>query len=125
MAARRAQSALAQKRSYAIVVVGAGPGTWRDAYHALLRMPWWSAISVIVGVYLVLNALFACVYLETGGVLNAQPGSFLDAFFFSVQTMGTIGYGAMVPVTRAANAVVVLESITSLLVTALATGLVF
>ena len=56
---------------------------------------------------------------------HAAPASFRDAFFFSVQTMGTIGYGAMFPESTAANVLVVAESITSLTLTALATGLVF
>jgi inward rectifier potassium channel len=73
----------------------------------------------------VANAIFACIYLVTGGVEHAKPDSFADAFFFSVQTMGTIGYGAMSPSSFGANVVVVAESVTSLLVTALATGLVF
>ncbi len=106
------------------VVGGPAPGL-RDLYHSLLRMSWWSALAVIMGSYLALNALFAIVYLAVGGVANAAPGSFADAFFFSVQTMGTIGYGSMYPATRLANTVVVAESVTGLLVTALATGLVF
>jgi inward rectifier potassium channel len=97
----------------------------RDAYHGLMRMSWWALIAIISSVFLLLNALFAGLYLVAGGVANAQPGSFLDAFFFSVQTMGTIGYGAMFPASRAAHALVVVESIVGLLVTALATGLVF
>ncbi len=111
--------------SYTIRVVGARQPGFRDAYHALLRMPWWQVIAVIASIFLVLNALFAALYLVVGGVANARPGSFLDAFFFSVQTMGTIGYGAMFPASRAANAIVVIETIVGLLVTALATGLVF
>ncbi len=110
---------------YEIRVVGGPAPGLRDAYHALLRVPWWAALTAIVGSYLALNALFAGVYLAVGGVANVAPGSFVDAFFFSVQTMGTIGYGAMYPATRLSNAVVVAESVTGLLFTALATGLVF
>ncbi len=111
--------------SYTIRVVGARPAGLRDAYHGLLRMSWWGVIAVIAVVFIVLNALFAALYMAFGGIANADPGSFLDAFFFSVQTMGTIGYGAMFPASRAANTIVVVESIVGLLVTALATGLVF
>ncbi len=111
--------------SYTIRVVGARRPGLRDAYHALLRMSWWRVIAVIASVFVVLNALFALLYVGVGGIANARPGSFLDAFFFSVQTMGTIGYGAMFPASTAANTLVVLESIVGLLITALATGLVF
>jgi inward rectifier potassium channel len=110
---------------YEIRVMGAPPAGLRDLYHWLLRVPWWGALGLIVVAYLLENACFAVVYLVLGGVANAAPGSFADAFFFSVQTMGTIGYGSMFPATRAANVVVVAESVAGLLSTALATGLVF
>ena len=111
--------------AYTTHVIGVPAPGLRDLYHALLRVPWWAAFAVIVGSYLVLNGVFAALYLWIGGVANARPGSVLDAFFFSVQTMGTIGYGTMYPASTAANALVVAESVTGLLVTALATGLVF
>lgn len=111
--------------AYNIHVTGVPARGWRDLYHALLRVPWWGAFGIIVGGYMLLNAAFALLYLLVGGVANVAPDSFLDAFFFSVQTMGTIGYGNMYPVTRVANLLVVGESVTGLVVTALATGLVF
>ncbi|HTP63479.1 MAG TPA: ion channel [Burkholderiales bacterium] len=110
---------------YEIRVVGHRRTPLRDFYHLLLELSWSATIAVISGAFLVANALFAEVYLLVGGVEHAARGSFLDAFFFSVQTMGTIGYGAMYPVSTAANAVVVVEAIASLLLTALSTGLVF
>src|SRR4051812_40155195 len=93
--------------SYSIRVIGAPPARFTDAYHALLRVPVWATLLIIVLGYLVLNVLFAAAYVDVGGIANAHPGSFVDAFFFSVQTMGTIGYGAMYPTTRAANSLVV------------------
>ncbi len=108
-----------------VVVIGAPRTTLRDFYHVFLRMRWSAALALMVGSYLALNAIFAAAYLGFGGVVNARPGSFWDAFCFSVQTMGTIGYGAMYPASAAANGVVVAESVASLLVTAVATGLVF
>ena len=111
--------------AYTINVIGVPAPSLRDLYHALLRVPWWAAFAVIVGSYLALNAIFAVLYLWIGGVANARPGSLVDVFFFSVETMGTIGYGTMYPATTAANVLMVSESVTGLLVTALATGLVF
>lgn len=108
-----------------VIVVGAPRQTLRDFYHLFLRVRWSVAIASIVAAYLGLNAIFAAIFVSVGGVANARPHSFWDAFCFSVQTMGTIGYGAMYPTTVAANAVVVAESVTSLIVTAVATGLVF
>ena len=114
-----------RRETYEIRVVGEPASGLRDLYHALLRVPWWGALAVIAGGYLALNALFAALFVASGGIANAERGSFVDAFFFSVQTMGTIGYGSMYPATRLANALVVAESVTGLVVTALATGLVF
>lgn len=106
-------------------VIGAKQLPLRDLYHGFLRARWPVALGAIVLAYLALNAFFALVYLEVGGIAHARPGSFADAFYFSVQTMGTIGYGAMFPETPAANNLVVAESVTGLVVTAVATGLVF
>jgi inward rectifier potassium channel len=110
--------------SYQITVVGA-QRVFGDWYHALLRMSWTALIAFIAAAFLIVNALFALVYLWLGGIAHARPGSFADAFYFSVQTMGTIGYGAMYPESAAANNLMVAESVVSLIVTALATGLVF
>jgi inward rectifier potassium channel len=108
-----------------VVVVGAAPHPLRDLYHSFLRMSWGGVLGGIAGVFLGMNALFALGFLATGGVAGAAPGSFRDAFFFSVQTLGTIGYGAMYPATPSANALVVAESVVGLILTALATGVVF
>jgi inward rectifier potassium channel len=110
---------------YQIRVVGDRRAPLRDFYHALLRLPWSVTIAVIAGTFLGVNALFALGFEMTGGVANARSGSFADAFFFSAQTMGTIGYGAMYPQSTAANVLVVVEAIAGLTLTALATGLVF
>jgi len=69
-----------------------------DLYHHLLSASWLRLLAIIAGLYLAANALFALAYLaEPGSIGNARPGSFVDAFFFSVQTMATIGYGKLVP----------------------------
>jgi inward rectifier potassium channel len=108
-----------------ITVVGAPRTTLRDFYYLFLRVRWSGAIGVIVLAYLALNAVFAAAYLAVGGVANARAGSFYDAFCFSVETMGTVGYGWMYPLSAGANAIMIGESVTSLIVTAVATGLVF
>jgi len=110
---------------YPVRIVGAPRMPLRDFYHALLRLSWPATIALVAAGYCFVNALFALLYLWVGGVAQARPGSFLDAFYFSVETMGTIGYGAMYPASNAANLVMVLESTASLVLTALATGLVF
>lgn len=106
--------------------IGAPRGIWNDLYHQLLAAKWrWLLLSVLA-VYLLVNALFAALYLLGGDCLeNARPGSVVDAFFFSVQTMATIGYGKMVPKTPYANVVVSVEALCGLVSTAMATGLMF
>src|ERR1043166_2953668 len=94
-----------------IHVVGAPRERWRDFYHRFLRATWPSALLAIVSLFLLLNAFFAVVYDLVGGIDHARPGSLTDAFFFSVQTMATIGYGHMHPVGLAANLVVVTEAV--------------
>jgi inward rectifier potassium channel len=70
--------------------------------------------------------VFATLYmLDPNGLENARPGVFLDHFFFSVQTMVTIGYGKMVPRSIYANVLVTAEALLGLLSMAMATGLMF
>src|SRR4030088_683972 len=64
-----------------------------DLYHSWLNAPWRKVLAGILVTYAVVNMLFAVGYLLVGGIENARPGSFADAFFFSVQTIATIGYG--------------------------------
>lgn len=99
---------------------------WRDPYHLLLTIPWSGFLVFVVLLYGILNALFALFYLAGGNsVANAQPGDFWDAFFFSVQTLASIGYGNLYPQTFYANTVVTVEALVELLGFALVTGLAF
>ena len=99
---------------------------WRDPYHLLLTIPWLGFVAVVSLAYLLLNTIFALAYLAGGDCLEGAPaGSFSDAFFFSVQTLASIGYGAIHPKTFYANSIVTIESIASLLLIAVLTGLAF
>lgn len=95
----------------------------QDIYHLFLGKTWGQALGIIVSGFLTLNLLFSVAYSLLGGVSGVQ--SWLDAFAFSVQTMATIGYGSMAPVTPTAHLLVILEAVLGLLFTALSTGLVF
>jgi inward rectifier potassium channel len=105
--------------------IGVSRTPMTELYHYLLTSPWWVLFLLILVAYLVSNAAFAACYLIDGGIDNARPGSFRDAYFFSVQTMATIGYGRMVPVSTFSNIVVTLEALFGLVTLALATGLMF
>ena len=110
----------------AIERVGDPSRFWDDPYHRLLAAEWRWVLLTVLCIYLAMNVVFATLYLLGGDCLeNAHPGSVTDAFFFSVQTMATIGYGKMVPRTPYANVVVSLEALFGLIATAMATGLMF
>lgn len=96
-----------------------------DLYHRSLRASWTATLLGIGVLVMVVNLIFAVGFWLTDGIAGARPGSFADAFFFSVQTLGTIGYGNHYPNTAAANALVTIESIVGLLVFAISTGLIF
>jgi len=105
-------------------VIGDERAILRDAYHIFLRLRWSASIALIAALFFAINLLFATLYYVIGGV-NGTDGSFFDALSFSVETLATIGYGAMNPRSTAAHVVMMLESIASLINTALVTGLVF
>src|SRR5438128_326522 len=89
-------------------------------YHTLLTMHWSHFLGVVALVYLAVNTLFAVGYLLCGAGALAGPGntgvggSFLQAFFFSVQTLATIGYGHISPASLPANLIVIVESLMGL-----------
>jgi inward rectifier potassium channel len=106
--------------------VGVQHSPWNDLYHLLLEMSWTAFFILTCGVYVITNLLFAVAYMLGGDcIANASPGSLLDHFFFSVQTMATIGYGSLYPKTVYANVLVSIEALFGLLGLALATGLMF
>ncbi len=97
-----------------------------DFYHTLMQASWPVTFGFILAALVVVNVLYALVYMVLGnGVEGVRAGNFEDCFFFSVQTLATIGYGKMVPVTRAAHLVVTLEAFTGVIVTAVTTGILF
>jgi len=108
-----------------ILVVGARQTPFSDVYHHVLRAPWWLDLLALSGLFLLLNLVFAFAYLAVGGVEGAQPGSLADHFFFSVQTMGTIGYGVMHPLSLGAETLVTAEVVVGVSLVALASGMLF
>lgn len=97
-----------------------------DAYHFLLRITWPQFFALIVLFYLLVSSLFALAYLvERGSIANARPGSFQDAFFYSVDILSTVGYSDLHPHTLYAKLVGVGQAIIGLLSVAVVTGLTF
>lgn len=109
-----------------IMGMGAWYSYWRDPYHLLLTIPWTGFLSLICIFYVTINTVFALAYWAGGDcIANARPGSFSDIFFFSVQTLASIGYGAMYPKTTYANIIVTIEALIGVMGIAVMTGLAF
>jgi inward rectifier potassium channel len=99
---------------------------WRDPYHLALTLSWPRFIALFFGINISINVIFAVLYLlQPGSVSNVAPGSLSDAFFFSLQTLATVGYGVMTPQTVYGNIVASLEIFSGMAFTAIMTGLVF
>jgi inward rectifier potassium channel len=97
-----------------------------DIYHHVLTLPWSVTIAYLAGAFLAVNIVFAWLYtLEPAAIAGARPGSFEDAFYFSVQTVATIGYGAMHPDSRYGHLLVSAEAMIGIMCNALVTGLTF
>ncbi len=106
---------------------------WRETfspYHLLITMDWVRFHTVVLLSYLVANCLFALGYLALGpGSLRPAPEGlwerFLNAFFFSAQTLTTVGYGHISPQGTGASLLAAVESLFGLMSFALATGILF
>lgn len=100
-------------------------------YEPLIEMPWWQFLLLVVVFYFAINGVFAVILasLEPGALAGVEEPYFeqrlLKAFFFSMQTFTTVGYGAISPVSVAANFVAVTDAMVGLIAVALVTGLVF
>ncbi len=108
------------------VITGQDGSRWTDFYQAMLSAPWWAFLAGMAALYFALNTAFAALYMfDLAGIVHARPGSFSDAFFFSMQTLGTYSTNAMEPKSAYVDTVVAVESFFSILSIAVATGAVF
>lgn len=102
-----------------------------NAYHHFLTISWKRFLVTVISGYILANAIFALAYLAVGpNSISGQDasrfgGEFGRAFFFSVETLGTIGYGNIQPDGVPANLLVAVESLSGLLMLALGTGILF
>jgi inward rectifier potassium channel len=98
----------------------------RDIYHWVLTLTWPQFAAFVIGLYLAINLVFASLYLAGWPcIAELQRGSFSDAFYFSVETLSTVGYGHMYPVTQFGHIIATLEIITGTFGLAVASGVIF
>jgi inward rectifier potassium channel len=117
--------------SFNVVLDGLNPLSSLSLYHWLLTISWPRFLAFISGVYIAVNTVFAFAFLALGpdallspvGNFAGQP--FYRAFFFSVDTFATIGYGNIIPIGVAANTLVTIEALLNIVGVALATGVIF
>ena len=98
----------------------------RDPYHLAVALTWPQFFATLLAFYLLVNVAFATLFwLVPGSVANARPYGFPDAFFFSIETLSTVGYGEMYPATAYGRVIAATEIVCGLGFTAILTGLTF
>lgn len=98
----------------------------RDLYLYLVDGSWLRLIVALAILYTLANTVFAGLYLlEAGSIRGAEASGFAQAFFFSVQTLSTIGFGGLIPGSLYGNTLVAVESAVGVFALAIVTGLVF
>jgi inward rectifier potassium channel len=98
----------------------------QDLYHHFMTVSWPRLFGTIAAFFLVFDTLFGCLYdLVPGCIANLSPPGFLGSFFFSVETLATVGYGDMHPETLYGHTVAMVEIFVGLMMLALITGLMF
>jgi inward rectifier potassium channel len=102
------------------------PAAIRDLYYTAMEISWPAFVAAVAVAFVLINLLFGTVYaLMPGAIAGMTPGSVIDGFFFSVDTLGTVGYGGMLPATRIGHSVAAVEILTGLFFSATMTGLIF
>ena len=106
--------------------LNSGRTGWRDFYRTILSLSWACFALFVLAVYLTINLVFATIYLLGGDcIAEMRPGSFASAFFFSVQTLSTVGFGHLYPANLYGDVFTTIEIIVGMFFTAVITGLIF
>lgn len=124
---RRARGSRELRLDDRVVISNALPTPfWQDLYHRALTVGWPMFFVSLALLFLLLNTAFAALYmLGRAPIANQFPAGFVGAFFFSVETLATVGYGDMHPQTVYAHLIATLEIFVGMSGIALATGLIF
>lgn len=97
----------------------------RDLYHKLLKASWPAILTYYVLGFLTINFFFAFLYLLIPNALSGEEINFKNAFFFSVQTFATVGYGHITPANDIANYLSILNVMAGMIYVAVTTGMIF
>ncbi len=120
------QAARVRLGSYEFKKKGVSRFDMRDPYHLAVALTWPQFLATLLAIYLLVNVVFATLFwLVPGSVANARPHNFGDVFFFSIETLATVGYGEMYPTTLYGHVIAATEIVCGLGFTAIVTGLTF
>lgn len=109
-----------------IETLGLRQGFWTDLYHRSMTVYWPVFFGTAAAVFIALNAVFAFLYfLGNEPIANVTGEKPLDFFYFSIETLGTVGYGDMHPQTNYGHLIATVEIFTGMCFLAVLTGLVF
>ena len=109
-----------------VITYGLPIRPWQDLYHLFMTMSWPTLFGSYAGFFALFNLAFAGAYqLQPSGIANLNPGGYWGRFFFSVETLATVGYGDMHPQTVYAHLIASIEIFTGLMSLALITGMMF
>jgi inward rectifier potassium channel len=99
---------------------------WQDLYHLFMTVSWPTLFASYAGFFALFNLIFAALYqLQPADIANLNPGGYWGRFFFSVETLATVGYGDMHPQTVYAHVIASIEIFTGMMSLALITGMMF
>jgi inward rectifier potassium channel len=114
------------RAEFGVSKLGAQRFDLRDPYHLAVSLSWPGFAAAMLTCWLAINLGFAALYaLGPGAVANTASGSFADMFFFSIETLATVGYGVMAPATPYGHIVSAAEIVIGMAFTAIFTGLLF
>jgi inward rectifier potassium channel len=109
-----------------VVTQGIVTPIFHDLFHHFMTVSWPRLFATLAAFFIVFDLLFGFLYfLAPGCIANLNPPGFAGDFFFSVETLATVGYGEMHPETFYGHLIAMIEIFVGLMSLALITGLMF
>ena len=108
-----------------VLTTGLAPSFWNDVYHVAMTVRLPAFVAGLLAAYLAINVVFAALYWLSPNAIANSAGDFENLFYFSAETLTTVGYGELFPQTRYGHILVSAEVFTGLFFTATMLGLIF